>query len=377
MRSSRLQAAAAALAALCLAPAPAAAQDEAAHGIAALNAQRAAHGIPAGIVEDPAWSAGCAQHMGYVRRNRVLTHDEDPSKPGYTVAGAAAGAGSVLSLGRPWFAGGANPWEDAPLHLMQLLAPDLSVTGAADGCMVTWPGYKRPAPSRPVLLSYPGAGATGVPAAQTASESPFVPGDFVGLPEGTTTGPHLYLLGWGTGTGRVTAATLAGPAGPVAVRTVDNQTGQVGTFLPPGGIVIPVEPLAPGTTYALAATFAGRHKVSRTFSFTTAGAAAPPTTAGLSLDATAARQRERSVLTRGLALRGVAPQAGTARVVLRVGAGAVARGTATVGTAGAFTARVALAHRARAALRRHRGTVRVHVQVSLGAARAARHVHVR
>ncbi|HET6547073.1 MAG TPA: hypothetical protein VFG79_01365, partial [Solirubrobacter sp.] len=54
-------------------------------GIAALNAQRQAHGIPAGIVENPAWSLGCDHHISYLQANGGdLTHDEVLGRPGYT-----------------------------------------------------------------------------------------------------------------------------------------------------------------------------------------------------------------------------------------------------------------------------------------------------
>ena len=70
------------IALLALAPATAAATS-AADQIAALNAQREANGIPAGIVEVPDWSEGCRLHMAYIEANGgTLTHEEDKSKPG-------------------------------------------------------------------------------------------------------------------------------------------------------------------------------------------------------------------------------------------------------------------------------------------------------
>lgn len=219
--------------------------------------------------------------MNYLSRNRLqLGHDEDPALPGYTELGARAGGSSVLSSSE-FGADGRNPWENAPIHLMQLLSPALSVTGYAQGCMWTWPGYQRPAPPAPLLYSYPGANVTKFPASQSARESPFVPGDFVGLPQGVTTGPHLYVLAFGAGSGRLTGA-LTGPNGSVAVRTVDNSTssslGNLGAYLPPGGIIIPVAPLTPNTTYTAYASFTdGARTLSRIWSFGTAPV--PDTTA--------------------------------------------------------------------------------------------------
>jgi hypothetical protein len=357
---------------LLLAPAAPAAASPA---VDALNAQREAHGIPAGIVESPAWSDGCAKHAAYMALHG-LTHEEDPELPGYTIEGAHAGVSSVLHVGGGWWEGGVNPWEDAPIHLMQLLAPELSVSGAARGCMYTWPGYLRPLPepAGATVYSYPGDGATGVPPRQIARERPFVPGDFVGLPEGTATGPHLYVLPFGAGRGRLTSATLTGPQGPVDVRTVDNGTagGELGMYLPPGGIVIPVAPLQPGAAYTASATFAGARGeydpdtgddeeeipviVSRTWSFTTAAEAAGDAPRArtpkrrFALAGAPRFQRERGVLRRGLRLRVTAPRAGGYRVTVRTRRRALGRYRVTALRAGRSVVRVKLSRRAKAAL---------------------------
>jgi len=267
-----------ALTALLAGPATASATSTAAQ-IAALNAQREANGIPARIVEAPAWTEGCRRHMAYIAANGgVVTHEEDPSKPGYTADGAEIGRRAVLTpLGDAFDAAG-NAFEFAPLHLMQVLAPALSRMGVWGGCATTMQGYDRKA-SRPALYTYPGDGATGVYASETADELPFVPGDFVGLPRGTTTGPHLYLLPHGAAAGRIASAALTGPAGPVAIRSVDNATEGLAGYLPPGGIIIPVAPLAPGAYTATATFQPGRGApLSRTWRFeASAGTAAGPT----------------------------------------------------------------------------------------------------
>ena len=71
----------------------------AANPLAALNELRAKNGIPAGIVENPAWSANCAAHMRYLELNgfsRRLAHGA-PGRPGYSEAGRAAAGSAVLS----------------------------------------------------------------------------------------------------------------------------------------------------------------------------------------------------------------------------------------------------------------------------------------
>ncbi|HEU4976814.1 MAG TPA: hypothetical protein VFT50_17105 [Baekduia sp.] len=277
--------AAAAAAAALLAPASAPAVP-ASVGIAALNAQREANGIPGGIVEDPAWSVGCDHHISYLQANGGnLTHDELRGRPGYTADGDSAGNSSVLSLGDSWTTG--NPWETAPIHLHQLLGPRLSVTGVADRdryvCMVTWPGYQRPAPADWITYTYPGPGVVGYAFEETAFESPFTPGEKVGIPQGTKTGAYLYVMFDGPfdhATARTTAASLTGPDGPVAIAVVDNDTPDVGGYLPPGMELIPRRPLRPRTTYT-ASIAASLHAstefavldqpVEHTWSFTTSG----------------------------------------------------------------------------------------------------------
>jgi hypothetical protein len=183
-------------------------------------------------------------------RSHVQPHAEDPRLPGYTPLGDLAARSSVLASARSSWAAG-NPWEDAPIHLMDTLAPALAQTGWAPGCMWTAPAVPRPAPATPRVVTYPGPGATIYPQ-QAAYESPFVPGDFVGLPMGTVTGPHILVMPFGQvpglgpdesyGPTRLVAASLTGPAGLVEVRTVDQSTvgprGNLGSYLE-GGMLMP------------------------------------------------------------------------------------------------------------------------------------------
>ncbi len=268
--------------ALLLLAAPAAADVPAGEAVGLLNAQRAANGIPAGLSERADWSSACAKHNDYQRANGGgLTHQENPANPGYTVEGAWAGQNSVLSQGDTWRTG--NPWETAPIHLMQLLAPRLTQLGVDDRasyvCATTWPGYAATGSASPVVYSYPGDGATRWRPSERASEGPFTPGDKVGLPQPTETGPYLYALVDGPGSffsvrnaTQLTAASLTGPQGPVEIRTVASDHPEVGPYLPAGAMLIPVSPLQAGARYTASASFTvGGAAVSRTWSFTTAG----------------------------------------------------------------------------------------------------------
>lgn len=285
-----LTAAIPAVAAQIVTPVPAPGTDTAQQTLEVLNAQRAANGIPAGITEDQTWSNDCLMHDEYMSMNgNVLTHTEVMGNPGYSAGGAFAGANSVLADGTSWADG--NPYEHAPLHLDQLLAPRLDVLGSADAdgftCTTTFPGWTGPAPAALTVYTYPGPGAT-IYASEVAREQPFTPGTLVGLSPGVKTGPNLLLFVDAPGQSptdnpaTLSQATLSGPSGTVSVVTVDGNTAvprndaagcqseMLSCFIAPGGFIIPVKPLTPGATYEahVVVTFAGV-QTSHSWSFTT------------------------------------------------------------------------------------------------------------
>jgi hypothetical protein len=244
-----------------------------------LSQQREANGIPGGLIERPDWSQACAKHNSYEAQTGEFGHSEDPSSPYYSVEGAWAAQNSVLAPGSLTWAAG-NPWEEAPIHLIQMLAPQLSEMGAAESdgrnCATTWPGYKRPEPDDLTAYSYPGDGVSGVVPTERAAESPFVPGEFVGLPEGTATG--RYLLAFLSGVESVDAsdvtatATLSNSEGPVELRVIDSTSPDIGGYMPqPSAFLIPVQPLKPLTGYQaeVAWTMEGVELFRQRFSFTT------------------------------------------------------------------------------------------------------------
>src|SRR5712691_9836004 len=245
--------------------------------LAALNSQRTANGIPGRVKENPSWSQKCARHIAYMGSTHTFGHSEDPASPAYSADGNWAGANSVLAMGSTWPNG--DPFANAPIHLIQLMSPELRQVGveASSGfvCVTTWPGYGSSSRKRATVFSVPGNGAVRVPFAERADELPFVPGDFVGLPQGTRTGFNIMVYAEGVRDPwhvRITSASLTGPRGPVALRTVDRTTPTVGPYLPPGsGFLIPVAPLAPGTTYRVSVSF-GHGQARRSWHFTTATA---------------------------------------------------------------------------------------------------------
>jgi hypothetical protein len=244
--------------------------------LAWLNAERVANGLPGGILLNNRWATDCAAHDAYQRANHVETHFEIAGRPRFSAGGAWAGKNSVISP-VAWTRS-ANPWEPAPLHLDQLYAPSLSVVGIDDSrgwvCTTTWPGMLRTF-AGDTVFTYPGNGVRHVPTSENAHENPFVPGQFVGIPQYALTGRELFVYlnrAGAAGQARVkfVSASLSGPHGRVAIRTVDNSTPTVGQYLA-GGIIIPVKPLAPRTTYTGSVIVTdGSKTITHTWHFTTA-----------------------------------------------------------------------------------------------------------
>jgi hypothetical protein len=244
-----------------------------------LNQQREANGIPGALGERPDWSADCAKHNYYGAQTGELRHSEDPSSPFYSAEGNWAAENSVLAGGSSWSQ--ANPWEEAPIHLIQLLAPQLSEIGAAENdshdCATTWPGYHRTEPTSLTAYSYPGNGVSGVVPTERAAESPSVPGDQVGLPEGTATGRYLlvYLSGVDpSDTPDVTVtATLFTGGSPLDLRVVDSTNEEIGGYMPqPSAFLIPAQPLMASTGYQADVKWSmeGAQIFEQRFGFTTA-----------------------------------------------------------------------------------------------------------
>jgi Carboxypeptidase regulatory-like domain len=242
-----------------------------------LNAERTRAGLPGGVVLNRRWAQECAAHDAYERANGVLSHTENPEAPGASAGGAWAGLVSVLAQAR-WMQA-QDPWQNAPIHLMQLFTPSLSVIGLDDSgglqCATTYPGLLRTPVNTETVTTYPADGASGVPPRETAREAPFVPGQFVGIPAGRATGRELFVYlndsgQIGQAQVKVLRATLSRGAHAVAVRWVDNRTPTVGRYLT-GAILIPVKPLRGGSTYEATVAVQDRSgTLTHSWSFTTA-----------------------------------------------------------------------------------------------------------
>ncbi|HEY2542485.1 MAG TPA: hypothetical protein VGH92_05480 [Gaiellaceae bacterium] len=247
--------------------------------VAKLNAQRVANGIPGGITLNAAGTLGCEHHVRYEERNGITwTHQETPGKPGYTKDGMLAGIGGDQSYTSGWEFG--NPFENLPLHMATLMSPALMQIGTYESgrrvCMdISVGGGRQFATDE--LFTYPGNGRANVPTSQMVhGEWPASPGDVVGLPQGRTTGPTIYVFSVGPwqyqGPFHLSAAKVVGPGGPVAIRVVDpRQHPKINPYVAAGAFfLIPVSPLRSHAHYTATVTVAGpSDTISKTIHFTT------------------------------------------------------------------------------------------------------------
>src|SRR5665213_1493258 len=151
LRGLGLCCAAALAAALPLAAAARTSSNSASQALAWFNAQRAANGIPGDVAENVDWSAKCDKHITYMQKSGQFGHEEDQASPYYSADGEWGGTHSVLAMGDTWSADH-NPWETAPIHLAQMMSPELAEMGIADRanyvCATTWPGFSRTIPDQ-------------------------------------------------------------------------------------------------------------------------------------------------------------------------------------------------------------------------------------
>ena len=180
-----------------------------------LNNLRAANGIPAGIAENPAWSAGCAQHMHYLELNGFEGdwHTEVPGRARATPTPARPPPGSSVLSNAPSL--GLEPdWETSPFHFAQLLAPKLSVSGYARRLHLH-------------LARLQAARAAG------AARSTRYPGD--GVPARRARTCTSFGFGGGIGERHAERRVADRPDGPVAVQRRSTTTPPGAAGLPPAG----------------------------------------------------------------------------------------------------------------------------------------------
>lgn len=222
-----------------------------------VNYFRAVAGLPP-VADDPSLDPGALNHSCYMLLN-TISHDEDPTKPGYTVSGDQAGnngnvaVSSVINTSERSFV---ELWMTGPYHAIGVLRPGLRSVGfgkcdlantaqwhsgatldVLDGLVSTAP------PTQPIL--FPGDGSTtSLNRFVVESPNPLEACQWTGgaglpviamLPESTT-----------GATGSIT-----GPNGPLQTCVVSpaNTTGVASQILAGDNavVVIPREPLVDGT----------------------------------------------------------------------------------------------------------------------------------
>ncbi|MEX2626480.1 MAG: CAP domain-containing protein [Ilumatobacteraceae bacterium] len=244
-----------------------------------VNSYRTMSGLDP-VVENPTWSQQGREHARYMLLNGI-THVQDPSKPGHTEGGALAGAhGNVATSSNV----DATPrrfvdlWMTGPFHAIGLLRHNLTSSGfglASDPDTSPWRAGATldvlrgltPGMPRTTVTVFPGRDAT-VAVDRFVAEHPD-PVELVGW-----SGPAgLPLVALMTNTVTTAQASLDGPDGPVEVRVLhggDPGSG-AGADIAEGimksddaVVVVPRDPLAPGTYTATVTSDGG----SVTWSFT-------------------------------------------------------------------------------------------------------------
>jgi hypothetical protein len=243
-----------------------------AEGVAFLNQQREANGIPGGLVEEPHLSQGCKDYVTlYHEAPGQYPHEERPGQQGYTPAGAEAAAQSDLAglANRPtWTGGRTNPWwndeHPAPLHISDLFNPAVTTawygenTGGA--CMGTSGERTFTSPS---FYAFPSEPGLTLPPFTRAAESPWTPQVVIGIPGAKTTGPNFVV--WPEDTdATITSTTLSDTHGqqfPVSavlptMRAPASPTGwpvveTVGEYSRGASFIVAMKPLIPNTLFTL------------------------------------------------------------------------------------------------------------------------------
>ncbi|HEY5437858.1 MAG TPA: hypothetical protein VIJ99_03060 [Acidimicrobiales bacterium] len=224
-----------------------------------MNHDRTLAGIAPYTTFDNSIASGCAAHNVYAAINgddQPNPHHETPGKPGYTAAGAAAAAESLLAGGTDYFNiyDGWNtfdPFQDASFHWAALLSPNNSTLWASDNNTRLCLGGSGAAPALDTaqVATYPGTGeALRYWGQNSFGEYPSSPQETAGLGN-EWYGPNL--IAWtnpkaGDPSFDTVAATLSGPGGAIQL---DAVPAGAGTW-----IFVPVQQLLAGTQYVFAGT---------------------------------------------------------------------------------------------------------------------------
>lgn len=96
-----------------------------------LNYYRSQANLPP-VSENPSWSMGGYKHSIYIVKNDAMSHDEDESNPYFTVEGREAARSGNLTASSDWQASDSyaiDSWMQAPFHALGVLDPALGKVG--------------------------------------------------------------------------------------------------------------------------------------------------------------------------------------------------------------------------------------------------------
>jgi len=250
--------------------------------LVAVNAFRASSGLTP-VTENPAWSAGIADHLTYMARTSSAyfvgayrsLHTENPASPYYTASGAAAAQSSDLYEGVSSPLAAIDGWMAAPFHAIGILRAQLRQVGFAfsasdaNAGLDVIRGLTGAPVTRPIL--YPGPGARSALTAYAGNESP----DPLETCHWASAGlPLIALLPAAPAPGtRVTLVTRGGVRVPTCLvdqytyRTTDPVYGPTGLEILQGDhalLAIPARPFA-DTRYTATIRQPGRATISWSF----------------------------------------------------------------------------------------------------------------
>lgn len=240
-----------------------------------VNRYRAAAGLGA-VQLDPKLSKGCMEHAEYMRLHHgsdamagLNAHTQRPQLPGATKAGAACAKAADLFPGVANLGAAVDAWMAGIYHRRPILDPKLARLGVGyavlpNGALTAalmFDNNRAANASWPV--AYPADRQTGVPLEYGAEIPNPIPGGGHGGYAITLQFPPFDKL-------QKVSATLVANGKPVPFYFSDPE--HPATSFPQSGIVslIPKQPLAPQTTYAVKidATWQGKRKT-WAWSFTT------------------------------------------------------------------------------------------------------------
>jgi len=241
-----------------------------------LNAWRSSANLPT-LTENTSWSQGDYNHSLYMVKDDQVTHYEVSSLPYYTVAGdTAARNGNIEVRSNTSFGDdqAIDWWMAAPFHALGMMDPRLTSTGfgsyrevksgwQAGFTLDTLRGNSFSGGTYPVF--FPGKGSSEPLTSYGGGEFPdplqACPG--YAAPTGL---PVFVQIGGNVATS-VTAHSFTANGAPLAHCVLDSNSPSVGSNLTyrGGAVLIPQQPLIPGTTYSVSMTVNG---ASYSWSFT-------------------------------------------------------------------------------------------------------------